>query len=145
MALGLFQNNQEVDILLEGNQFFNKHIAVVGSTGAGKSCTVAKILQAGIERTPKQKEEGLLNNSRVIIFDLHGEYKEAFPEGKYLSVSELKLPYWLLNGDELAGMFVESNESNSHNQYSQLKYAITLNKKKHNPSKKVDFDTPVYF
>jgi len=144
-GFGTLSNNQEVDILLEGNQFFNKHIAVVGSTGAGKSCTVAKILQAGIERTQQQKDDNIINNARVVIFDLHGEYKEAFPEGKYLSVSDLKLPYWLLNGDELAGMFVESNESNSHNQYSQLKYAITLNKKKHNPTKKVDFDTPVYF
>lgn len=144
-GFGALSSNQEVDILLEGNQFFNKHIAVVGSTGAGKSCTVAKILQAGIERTQQQKDEGILNNARVVIFDLHGEYKEAFPEGKYLSVSELKLPYWLLNGDELATMFIESNESNSHNQYSQLKYAITLNKQKHNPDKKVDFDTPVFF
>jgi hypothetical protein len=145
LDFGTLSNNQEVDILLEGNQFFNKHIAVVGSTGAGKSCTVAKILQSGIERTQKQKDEGLLNNSRVVIFDLHGEYKEAFPEGKYLSVSDLKLPYWLLNGDELASMFIESNEFNSHNQYSQLKYAITLNKQKHNLNKKVDFDTPVFF
>lgn len=144
-GFGTLSNNREVDILLEGNQFFNKHIAVVGSTGAGKSCTVAKILQAGIERTQQQKHEGILNNSRVVIFDLHGEYKEAFPGEKYLSVSKLKLPYWLLNGDELAGMFVESNETNSHNQYSQLKYAITLNKKKYNPTKKVDFDTPVFF
>jgi|GEM_PF-42590 len=144
-GFGTLSNNQEVDILLEGNQFFNKHIAVVGSTGAGKSCTVAKILQSGIERTQQQKDDGILNNSRVVIFDLHGEYKEAFPDGKYLSVSELKLPYWLLNGDELSTMFIESNEFNSHNQYSQLKYAITLNKQKHNPDKKVDFDTPVFF
>lgn len=144
-GFGTLSNNQEVEILLEGNQFFNKHIAVVGSTGAGKSCTVAKILQAGIERTINQKKLEKLNNSRVVIFDLHGEYKEAFPEGKYLSVFDLKLPYWLLNGNELADMFIESNESNSHNQYSQLKHAITLNKKKHNPTKKVDFDTPVYF
>ena len=144
-SFGTLSNNEEVDVLLEGNQFFNKHIAVVGSTGAGKSCTVAKILQSGIERTQKQKNEDIQNNSRIIIFDLHGEYKEAFPNCKYLSVSELKLPYWLLSGDELTSMFVESNELNSHNQYSQLKYAITVNKQKHNPTKKVDFDTPVYF
>lgn len=144
-SFGTLANNPEVDILLEGNQFFNKHIAVVGSTGAGKSCTVAKILQSGIDRTKKQVTEGSLNNSRVIIFDLHGEYQKAFPKSRYLSVTDLKLPYWLLNGDELTGLFVESNESNSHNQYSQLKYAITQNKKKHNLDKKVDFDTPVYF
>ena len=43
-------------------------------------------------------------------------------------------------------MFIESNESNSHNQVSQFKASVTLNKKRHNSGlSKVNYDTPVYF
>lgn len=144
-SFGTLAYNDEVDVVLDGNNFFNKHIAVVGSTGSGKSCTVTKVLQSGIETTQVQKDAGKINNSRVIIFDLHGEYREAFPGCNYLSANELTLPYWLLNGEELADLFIDSSEFSSHNQYNQLKDAIILNKKKYNPGKKVDFDTPAYF
>ena len=40
--------NQSIDIAVDGDKFFSKHIAVVGSTGSGKSGTVAKILQEGM-------------------------------------------------------------------------------------------------
>ncbi|EDP95876.1 DUF87 domain-containing protein [Kordia algicida OT-1] len=144
-SFGTLSYDDEVDITLEGNNFFNKHIALVGSSGSGKSCTVAQILHSAIKQTDKQKEAKQKNNARVLIFDLHGEYKEAFPACNYLSVDKLKLPYWLLNGEELTDLFIDSNESNHHNQYHQLKNAIVLNKIKHNPHKKIDFDTPAYF
>ncbi|MFL0143635.1 ATP-binding protein, partial [Tenacibaculum maritimum] len=144
-SFGTLSYDDEVDIILDGNNFFNKHIALVGSSGSGKSCTVAQILHSGIKQTKEQKEANQKNNSRVVIFDLHGEYKEAFPECNYLSVDKLKLPYWLLNGTELADLFIDSSEFSSHNQYNQLKDAIILNKKKYNPTKKIDFDTPAYF
>lgn len=144
-SFGTLAFNNEVDVVFDGNNFFNKHIALVGSTGSGKSCTVAKVLQSGIRISPEQKDSGKINNSRVIIFDLHGEYKQAFPNCNYLSVDELVLPYWLLNGEELADLFIDSNEFSHHNQFNQFKDAIILNKKKYNPTKKVDFDTPAYF
>jgi len=144
-SFGTLAFNDEVDVVLNGNNFFNKHIALVGSTGSGKSCTVAKVLQSGIEVSEEQKGADKINNSRIIIFDLHGEYKQAFPNCNYLSVDKLVLPYWLLNGEELADLFIDSSEFSSHNQFNQLKDAIILNKKKYNPTKKVDFDTPAYF
>ncbi len=145
-SFGTLSYDDEVEITLDGNNFFNKHIALVGSSGSGKSCTVAQILHSGIKQTNEQKEAKQKNNARVIIFDLHGEYKDAFPdECNYLSVDKLKLPYWLLNGSELADLFIDSGEFSSHNQYNQLKDAIILNREKYNPNKKIDFDTPAYF
>lgn len=144
-SFGTLSNDDEVDIILDGNTFFNKHIAVVGSSGAGKSCTVAQILQTGIKVTPEQLQENKKNNSRVLIFDLHGEYKEAFPDCNYLSVDDLKLPYWLLNGEEISDLFLEISEFGNQNQYNQFKNSIVNNKQRHNPNKKVDFDTPAYF
>ncbi|WP_438357377.1 helicase HerA domain-containing protein, partial [Bacillus toyonensis] len=40
-------NSKSIDVVLDGDKFFNKHLAVIGSTGSGKSCTVAKILHEG--------------------------------------------------------------------------------------------------
>lgn len=136
----LIDNNIDVD--MDGDKLFSKHIAVVGSTGSGKSCTVAKIVQEA-----KKSEHGKLNNTHVLIFDIHGEYHRAFPDANYLSIEggNFKLPYWLMNSEELEDMFIESQESNSHNQVSQFKLAVIENKKKYNPNIHVTYDSPVYF
>ena len=91
-------SNPDITIPVDGNRFFNKHIAIVGSTGSGKSHTVAKILQSAAE-SKEGTYEGL-NNSHIVLFDIHSEYKTAFPEANYLDVSSMVLPYWLLNSDE---------------------------------------------
>lgn len=135
-----------IDIAVDGDKFFSKHIAVVGSTGSGKSGTVAKILQEGMKATVSQTQRAVLNNTHIILFDLHGEYKTAFPKSKKIDVGNLVLPYWLMNSEELEEMFIESNENNSHNQISQFRYAVIQNKKKHNPSVvNPSYDSPLYF
>ena len=153
-ALGTLALNSEVTFKIDGDRFFGKHVAVVGSTGAGKSCAVARILHdvVGISNGENHKV-GQQNNSHVVIFDIHSEYKAAFSldnEQKftlnYLDVDNLALPYWLMNSEELESMFIESNEANSHNQVSQFRHAVILNKEKHNPDvEDVTYDTPVYF
>lgn len=141
----LAQNNA-IDIAVDGDKFFSKHIAIVGSTGSGKSGTVAKILQEGIKPEGEQKKKGVLNNTHILLFDLHGEYNKAFLVSKNLNVNNLVLPYWLMNSEELEEMFIESNENNSHNQISQFRYAVIQNKKKHNPTvTNPSYDSPIYF
>ena len=143
-TIGRLAFNEEVRPVLNGDRFFNKHVAVVGATGSGKSCTVAKVLQEGMN--PKDLGEGVLNNSHIVVFDIHGEYSSAFPSANILSVEKLRLPYWLMNSEELEEMFIESNEQNSHNQVSQFRHAVIENKKHHNTNlEKITYDTPVYF
>lgn len=150
----LVQNNG-VDFKIDANKLFGKHIALVGSTGSGKSCTVSKILQdvVGINNG-KNVNIGKQKNSHIIIFDIHSEYKSAFElksEENFtlniLDVDSLQLPYWLMNSEELESLFIEGNENNHHNQVSQFKRAVILNKEKHNPTlkDKINYDTPVYF
>ncbi len=149
----LVQN--KIDFKIDANKFFSKHIALVGSTGSGKSCTVAKILQDVVGISEKNNINlTQQKNSHIIIFDIHSEYKSAFElqsDQKFtlnvLDVDTLKLPYWLMNSAELESLFIEGNEMNHHNQVSQFKKAVILNKEKHNPSlkDKVNYDTPVYF
>lgn len=131
---------------VNGNKFFNKHFAIVGSTGSGKSHTVTKVLQNAINAKLGQYDG--LNNSHIVLFDIHGEYKEAFPGANHINSQNIKIPYWLFDSDELADLFIESNEDNSHNQVSQFRYAVTENKKKENPTlpkDKIYFDSPLRF
>ncbi|MBP2022539.1 DNA helicase HerA-like ATPase [Clostridium punense] len=152
--LGRLVQDESVNLFINGNNFFSKHVAIVGSTGSGKSCAVAKILQEAVGvKEKKNKNRENIKNSHIIIFDIHSEYKSAFTvaaEEKFslnhLDVEKLKLPYWLMNCEELEALFIESNEANSHNQISQFRKAVILNKEIHNQNlTKVTYDTPVYF
>lgn len=146
--------SESVKVIMNGNKFFNKHLAVVGSTGSGKSCTVAKILHEGIDPYTKEQKEGVLNNSHIVLFDLHGEYKNSFKNKcRYLEVDNLNLPYWLMNSEELEAYFLDA-EGSDHNQRNIFKKAVTLNKKWHHLKEKdgeriindnITYDSPVYF
>jgi len=152
--LGTLSIAPEVQFYIDGDRFFSKHVAVVGSTGSGKSCAVAKILQTvvGIE-SKANSHKAAQKNAHIVIFDIHAEYAAAFrlaDEESFtlnlLDVDTLRLPYWLMNAQELEEMFIESNELNSHNQVSQFRHAVVRNKCRHNPGlSNVSFDSPVYF
>ena len=152
--VGQLTNNKTVKYFVDGNRFFGKHIAVVGSTGSGKSCAVARLLQNIMKINQGHNENaGSLKNSHIIIFDIHSEYQSAFTLDEQeafslncLDVEKLCLPYWLMNSQELESLFIESNEMNSHNQISQFKKAVILSKETHNPEMEhITYDTPVYF
>lgn len=145
-SFGTLAQDRRIVVTLDGDKFFGKHIAVVGATGSGKSCTVARILQEGISPSEDQRARAVLNNAHIVIFDIHGEYPAAFPDATKLSVDNIVLPYWLLNAEELEEMFIESGEKNSYNQASIFKRAVTLNKQKYNPQLLgINYDSPVYF
>lgn len=152
--LGNLVQNREIKLFLDGDTFFSKHIGIVGSTGSGKSCTVAKILQEAVGiNEGKNIHNSSKKNSHIIIFDIHSEYSSAFKihdkenfTVNTLDVELMKLPYWLMNSEELESIFIESNENNSHNQVSQFRKAVIRNKEKYNPElSKITYDTPVYF
>ncbi len=140
-------SNKDISIPVNGDKFFGKHIAVVGSTGSGKSHSVAKILQNVVHA--KNREYNADNNSHIIIFDIHSEYKAAFPEARYIDIDELMLPYWLLNSEELQELFIDT-EANDHNQRNLFKESVVKSKKVHyqgseKRKEKISFDTPVFF
>jgi len=138
--------NNGIRMPVNGNKFFNKHIAVVGSTGSGKSHTVSTILQNAV----KEKDESFqMNNSHIILFDIHSEYKSAFPDASHFDINSLTLPYWLLNSEELEELFLDT-EANDHNQRNLFREAIVKNRKLNSDGndvekEKIHFDTPVFF
>ncbi|MGV7106976.1 anti-phage-associated helicase HerA [Flavobacterium sp. U410] len=136
-------SNANIRIPVNGNKFFNKHIAIVGSTGSGKSHTLSTIIQTAVN---SKSGDFSLNNSHVIIFDIHSEYKSAFPDANFIDIENLKLPYWLLNSDELEEVLLDTGERDNYNQSSVFRKLVTENKKKHNPDKtKIFYDSPLFF
>ncbi len=100
-------------INIDINDFFNTHFAILGNSGAGKSCTVASILQKLFTSTKIPPI-----NSNLFFFDAYGEYTSAFsklhdinPALNYKSYTTnivdpecdiLRIPPWLLDVDDLA-------------------------------------------
>ncbi len=136
-----------VPVAVNGNKLFNKHFAIVGSTGSGKSFAVASIFQAAINAR-ETGDSYSLNNTHVVLFDIHGEYKTAFPEANHIDMTQIKLPHWLLNTEEMMELYMENSEDTAHNQLSQFRLAVTGNKKHHNdamPPDDIFFDAPLRF
>ncbi|MEB3863893.1 ATP-binding protein [Acinetobacter sp. IK31] len=134
---------KEIHVPIDGNKFFNKHVAILGSTGSGKSHTLSKILQTAIS---SKDGDFSLNNSHIIIFDIHSEYKSAFPNANFLDINTLKLPYWLLNSDELEEILLDTGERDNYNQSSVFRKLVTINKEIHNEGvKNISYDTPIKF
>lgn len=139
-------SNRNVSVPVNGNKFFNKHIAVVGSTGSGKSHTLATIIQKAVEG---KNGNFALNNSHVIVFDIHSEYRSAFHKANFIDISNLTLPYWMLNSEELEEFFLDT-EANDHNQRNIFKEAIIKDRREKftgsdADKQKIHLDSPILF
>jgi DNA helicase HerA-like ATPase len=116
LAIGHYTLDPTATAFLDGDKFFQRHAALLGSTGSGKSWMVATIL----ERAAR------LPSANLIVFDLHGEYGQLsyarqlrVPGPDDLQSPEpdlLFLPHWLMNAEELVAMFVDRTEFTAHNQ-----------------------------
>lgn len=123
LTIGKYASNQDVQAILNGNKFFQRHAAIVGSTGSGKSFTVANILEKANE----------LDHANLIVFDLHGEYNEL-GYAKQIKISDtdkgLHIPLWFFNYEEIHSLFIESSEGTSTNQRAAvIKYILEQKKK----------------
>lgn len=92
----------EYQVRIDPDAFFGKHAAVIGSTGSGKSCTIASILQSIFEMEN-------VKNAHFIILDTNGEYDKVFKVHKqpydFLHIRDLKIPYWFMNFDDFRILF----------------------------------------
>jgi len=101
---------QGYDVKVRVDEFFGGHVAVLGNTGSGKSCTVASILQSLFEKADEYKALG----ATFVVFDVNGEYWDAFktlPANANIgvhrhvldgsdAVNKLRLPHWFLIAEE---------------------------------------------
>ncbi len=118
------------------DKLFGHHFAILGSTGSGKSGTVASILHSVLDHRP----EGEKLKPRIVIIDPHGEYASAFGDRAKVyrayndsSVTEnevepLKLPYWLMSSDELRSLIIGKTEHEATSQNNIVYEAITYSR-----------------
>jgi len=103
VTIGHHASSESLSAVLDLQKLVTRHAGIFGSTGSGKSNTVAVLLRAITESYP---------GARVIIFDPHGEYSAALSNNaRTLSISSvgepLVVPYWALPYDEFAWFFMD--------------------------------------
>ena len=144
--VGHITGAESIPALIDVNKLITRHSAVVGTTGSGKSTTVASLLNA-LSDTKKYP------SSRILVFDIHGEYGKALKDRANIfkinadksdtsSEKELYLPFWALNFEELIdisfGKF--SNEKDQNivlERILQEKLKSIIN----NPKEGIEIDT----
>ncbi len=122
LRLGHFVIDPTAQAVADGDRFFQRHAAILGSTGSGKSWTVAALLERA----------NTLSHPNILLLDMHGEYASlargrtnGFAEyfkiagpGDLAAPGEriFFLPYWLLNREEMLSMFLDRTDDNAPNQ-----------------------------
>ncbi|NCT73103.1 MAG: ATP-binding protein [Chitinophagaceae bacterium] len=100
-------------IKVNPDNLFGRHLAILGNTGSGKSCSVAGLIRWSLTEADKVKTNAQLN-SRFIILDPNGEYFDAFDDLGAKKVrkftiklddtdsafEQLKVPAWMWNSQE---------------------------------------------
>ncbi|MEZ5690507.1 MAG: ATP-binding protein [Rickettsiales bacterium] len=104
IKVGHIAGAESIDALVDINKLITRHSAVVGTTGSGKSTTVAGLLSmlSNKERFPA---------ARIVVLDIHGEYGKALgdkanvyklsPDKRNPNENPLYLPFWAMSFDEL--------------------------------------------
>ena len=125
LTLGHFIADETAVAIANGDKFFQRHAAILGSTGSGKSWAVALILERA----------AALKAANLIIFDMHGEYStlcqgETTIAQQYhiagpgdldgMDESSLFVPYWLLNREEMLDLILDRSDENAPNQAARF-------------------------
>jgi len=157
LALGRYVAERGAVAIADGNRLFQRHAALLGSTGSGKSWTVALML----ERASR------LAHPNVIVFDMHGEYgpltrgtaerppiarglRVAGPGDREDSDDVLFVPYWLLDRDEMLSLVLDETDPDAPSQairfsdhVHKLKVSSLLEEGYEDTAATVTVDSPV--
>ena len=116
LKVGTYTLDGKASAYIDGDKLFQRHSALLGSTGSGKSFTVASILE----------QTAQLPHANVVVLDLHGEYSSMKFASHYriAGIADIKakkdgaifLPFWLLTYDEMQSVFVDRSGNNAPNQ-----------------------------
>lgn len=85
VRIGVSPLAENAEVCIDPDRLFGRHLAVLGNTGSGKSCTVAGLIRWSLEAAQREREISGLSckpNARFIILDPNGEYARAFHKEK---------------------------------------------------------------
>jgi DNA helicase HerA-like ATPase len=98
VRIGTIRQDSTIPAMVRVDELLGKHVAILGTTGTGKSCTTALILRAILERNPA---------AHIVLLDPHNEYATAFSEwAEVISPRNMQLPFWLLNFEEVVEVLI---------------------------------------
>lgn len=101
IEIGTVHPSPGIRAALYVDALLSRHFAILGSTGTGKSSSTALVLHRICDMAP---------DGHVLMIDPHGEYGAAFKDGGALfDVGNLAIPYWLMNLEEHAEVFVNNH------------------------------------
>ncbi|MFN4355760.1 ATP-binding protein [Parvibaculum sp.] len=116
IEIGTLSSAENIVVRLSLDALVTRHSAIVGSTGSGKSTTVASLLRSVVRTAENVSASG----ARVLLLDVHGEYSAALGDlAKTFSASPMPgeeplfVPYWALEAGELLD-FVAGGLSDNH-------------------------------
>src|SRR6267143_379635 len=143
LEIGTLADMERFRVPLDIDRLLSKPVAVVGTTGAGKSYTVARLLRLFLKYAQPQ----------VLVLDLHGEYTTCFGnDARVLSVdSGLEIPYWLFNYQELQDLCIDRNEREAPNQAVIFKKKVLEAKQEAQKTEGLNLgdsfsiDSPIFF
>lgn len=101
---------------VDGNKFFQRHACIVGNTGSGKSETVAKILE----------ETGKLPGANVIVFDIHGEYRNLSYAKNICFGDDFPFPIWMFGFSDMVSNILKIKEESATVVMSALRKIYNL-------------------
>ena len=104
IELGSLQQNSTIAARVDANEMMNKHFAILGSTGMGKSSAIALIVQRLLARS----------DLRIFLLDSHNEYGHCFGDAALVvNVANLNLPFWLFTFEELLEVIFAGEPGNT--------------------------------
>ena len=150
LHLGRLSQRPELRVFVDPNLLFNRHLAILGQSGSGKSWAVSSMLQRTVKLMPK---------AHIVVLDPHGEYgwrdakgyfHSAFPGEmvRHVDARSLEIPYWLLTYAELVDLLIDRTDPSASLQISFMREVLHTLRKKANQDLGVDrlsVDSPVYF
>ena len=93
VRVGVVKQDSQIPATVNVDEIFSRHCAVLGTTGAGKSCALALLLRAVLHRFP---------HGHIVVLDPHNEYSKSFDDRAVVyEPSNFMMPYWILTFDEL--------------------------------------------
>ncbi len=102
VEIGVIHQDPTIPAVVKVDEMLSKHFAVVGSTGSGKSCTVALLLRQVLDKLP---------NGRIVLLDPHNEYGNSFGDAvELVRLGDLSLPYWVLTFEEIVETIIGNAE-----------------------------------
>jgi DNA helicase HerA-like ATPase len=120
-AIGSLHQYPGKTAYLKSQEFFSKHSAILGTTGAGKSCALSIILRTLLTQHP---------HGHVVVLDPHGEYGAAFDDlAERITPDDLRLPYWMFGFDEITEVLCSKEPTARSRETPILKEAIVAAKR----------------